>query len=190
MYTEQTESDIVSADNTNTSQSTEVETLYKKWHKTGFISISYWSKADRIVIEIGSLESSGSLKSATKCFVPAPQFLAYLRSEINDTLDVIYPGFNANGHSFYGGGDTPTGVVARVFKITHWMGKNQAVDTTSRAFKCGHFKGKRTDQGAVTPDYSQVISANSIKMTLADIAEIFEILYKQILVAALVPVIQ
>lgn len=184
MYSQDSETNSYPTDNQSSNQLTEVETLYKKWHKTGFISVAYWSKADRVIIEIGSLESDGSLKSATKCFIPAAQFLAYLRSEINDTLDLIYPNFDSNGHAFYGGGDTPSGVVARVFKIAYWTSKNSnSPDKASRAFKCGHFKGKKTDQGAVTPDYSQVISANSIKMTLADIAEIFEILNKHVLVS-------
>jgi hypothetical protein len=127
---------------TTTTQN-EIETIYKKWHRTGFIAVGYWPSADKLTIEIGSLDTNQSLKSAE------------------------------SGLAFYGGGKTDKGVVSRVFKSTVWTSGGNT-DPAGRAFKCGHFVGTRTEQGAVQPDYKQPLSADTIKMTLADLAEIFE----------------
>jgi hypothetical protein len=157
---------------TTTTQN-EIETIYKKWHRTGFIAVGYWPSADKLTIEIGSLDTNQSLKSATKCFIPVSQFVAYLRAEISGNLANIYPKYAESGLAFYGGGKTDKGVVSRVFKSTVWTSGGNT-DPAGRAFKCGHFVGTRTEQGAVQPDYKQPLSADTIKMTLADLAEIFE----------------
>jgi hypothetical protein len=152
------------------------EPIYKKWHKTGFISVGYWAKASKFTIEIGSLGQDGSLKSPTKCFVPVYQMLAYLHAEVNSQVVNVYPKFDLEGYSFYGGGKSPTGgVVSRVFKITNWKDKVGNVDKSGRAFKCGHFAGQTTTSGAITPILSEMISSDVIKMTVSDLAEIYQI---------------
>jgi hypothetical protein len=65
--------------------------------------------------------------------------------------------------------------VSRVFKITHWKNKTGQMDTGARAFKCGHFAGQVTSSGAITPILSEMITSDVIKMTVADLAEIYEI---------------
>jgi len=167
----------VNEDNEN--HSSNAVDIIKKWHKYGFISISYWAHAQKVIIEIGSTKAEGSenkLTSATKCFVPVHQFLGYLRSEISDTVEVIYPQFPTKGVEFFGGGkDKKTGeVVSRIFKAGYWTGK-AGVDEKSRAFKCEHYKGTLADQGAIIPKYNEpAISRDGMKITMADIAEIFE----------------
>jgi hypothetical protein len=43
-------------------------------------------------------------------------------------------------------------IIGTVFKITYWK-SGEEVDTFARAFKCAHFKGIKTSQGAITPDF-------------------------------------
>jgi hypothetical protein len=159
---------------TNTSS----ETIFKRWHRTGFISIGYWAKANRITIEIGALDDNGILRNATKCFLEAPKFLAYLRAEITDNLFHVYPKYEEPGKNggFVSFGSRKTrehGDVSRVFKSTYWL-SGKEVDKSARAFKCGHFKGTPNAQGAVNPDYQQPISQNSMKISLEVLAEMYE----------------
>jgi hypothetical protein len=154
----------------HTTSVVDLNVLYKKWHRAGFISVGYWPHADRFFIEIGSLDrSTGKLNSATKCFVPVTQFLAYLHAEVHGTMPIIFP------DSFYGGSTVDGRSVSRVFKLAYWTSQGQP-DSTARAFKCGHFEGIRTDSGAIKPDLKKMISMDLIKMTLAEIADLYQTL--------------
>lgn len=152
----------------------DVEVLHKRWHKTGFISIGFWPKGEKVVIEIGSVVDS-KLVSATKCYVPAVNFLAYLRAEINDTLELFYPTFEEKGLSFFGGGNTAKGVVSRIVKLSYYKNRDNTLDKEARGFTALHFAGQFGKDGLVEPIYNSKISANSIKISMAELSIIFEL---------------
>lgn len=160
------------------------ETVFKKWHRTGFISVGYWAKADKVIIELGSMEEGGTLKSATKCFIEAPRFLSYLRAEVNGTLSHLYPDYETKGFEVFGGTTNKDGVISRVFKSTYWT-KGDKPDLTGRAFKCGQFKGTKSAQGAIMPIYKEKLSLDSMRISVEMLAEMYEILYQHRLVATL-----
>lgn len=173
-----TDIDIPQVQHNNTSDS-----IYKRWHRSGFINIGFFAKAEKVTIEIGSTDGDKGLKSATKCFVPAAQFIAYLYAEINGNLLELHPQFADKGITYFGGGQTPDkGVISRVFKTSYWGAKTGTTgDVSSRAFKCGHFEGNRTSTDAITPDYSKPLSQDMIKIGLAEIAEIYQIVHMTVL---------
>lgn len=159
--------------------------IFKKWHKTGFISISYWPEAQKAVVDIGKIDPNddNALRSSTKCFLPAVKFLAYLRAETQGTVKYIFPKYGEEGWAEFSGSETErivdgvprTVTIARVFKSTFWTNAStKEQDTSARAFKCGHFHGTKTSQGAFTPQYDKAISADHVKLTLLDLSLIFE----------------
>lgn len=169
---------------------TSSETIFKRWHRTGFISIGYWAKANRITVEIGAMDDNGDLKNATKCFLDAFKFLAYLRAETSNNLLHVYPKYEESGPkggfiSFGGGNTRDHGLVSRVFKVTYWQ-NGQEIDKSARAFKCGHFKGLPSSQGAVNPDYKSPISQNSMKISMEMIAEMYEAVSSACLVGSVI----
>jgi len=145
--------------------------IHKRWHRTGFITISYWGNAKKVIIEIGEV-NDGSLVRATKCYIPADQFLAYLKSEMYDVLDKFYPDFTEKGLGFFGGSKNPT-PISRIVKISPYKDRNGANDLTARLFKCGHFEGTVEGEGVIKPNYSKKLSENSIKIGLAELAQIY-----------------
>lgn len=160
--------------------------IFKKWHKTGFISVSYWPEAQKAVVDIGKIDPAddNALRSSTKCFLPAVKFLAYLRAENQGTLFQLFPKYAEEGWSEFSGSETQRVVdgtsqvltIARVFKSTYWtVPSTKQADTTARAFKCGHFHGTKTSQGAFTPQYDKPpISVDLVKLTMLDLSLIFE----------------
>jgi hypothetical protein len=162
-----------------TTTSSNSDSVYKRWHRSGFINIGYFAKGDKITVEIGSTDGDKGLKSATKCFLPAAQFLAYLRAEVTNNLLYLYPQFPTKGDTYFGGNTGPTGIVSRVFKTAYW-GNANSPDPTARSFKCGHFVGTRSATEAITPDYKQPISTDMIKVDPREMAEILEILTMRI----------
>lgn len=158
--------------------------LFKKWHRTGFISVGYWNYADRVIIEIGSVnpDDNNSLKGATKSFIPVFQFLAYLQAEVNGNPGLMFPKFEDKGVSFFGGNNKPP-IVSRIFnsKIYTDYRNNNAPDPFSRTFTCAHYEGEARDKGVIIPNYKAEISKNTIKLALADLAEMYQLLSMQVL---------
>ena len=150
--------------------------VYKKWFRTkdkqGFCSITAWFDAVKVVIDVG--EVVGEV-NATKCFVDAYEFLTWAKAVRDGRAEVLYPERDQcpTPESFVSFGGS--GEVARVFKAHWWnQGSNNGPKDASRgfAFKCGHFKGRTTGQGAIIPDFQSPVSVNMIKMTHVEIAEI------------------
>lgn len=161
--------------------------VHKKWMQTtgkgGFVNVEYWPRTNRVVIDIGTTQDNKLISSA-KCYVKAYQFLAYLEAEVNDTVDHLYPDFFSEdpkkvGVVWYGGtgGANP---VARVFKSQPWYN-----DQTGRAFKCGWFEGEPKAKGAISPIYSKELRKEQIKMTMVEIAELYQALKMTMLVQTL-----
>lgn len=163
--------------------------LLKKWHRSGFISFSLWNSADKVIIEIGSTDpdNNNALKQVTKCFLPAVQFLTYLHSEVNGIVTTIFPTFTDKGISFFGGSVKPP-VVSRVFNSSYYKDykNNNAVDTYHRTFRCAHYDGEVKDKGAVQPIYTKKISENTIKLSLLDLAEMYQLLNLHMIIEGVV----
>jgi len=161
--------------------------LVKKWHRTGFISVSYWAYADKVIIEIGATDpdNGNALKGATKCFLPAPQFLSYLHAEVHGTIERIYSDFTPTGKgvSFFGGTISPV-VISRIFNSKVYLDykNNNAPDFFFRTFTCAHYEGTTRDKGVVIPNYKAEISRNTMKLSLIDIAEIYHLVNTQMIV--------
>lgn len=154
--------------------------LYKEWFKTrsaaGFISITPWfndvagKPVGRLVVDIGSVTGENAVSSSTKCYVDAVELAVYLRSVVNGTAPNLYPSrtgvYSPESYVTFGGtpGETP---VARVFKIEWWGAKKDDPGNPNNGFvwKCGHFSGKVTDQGAIQPIYDKPLSGDMIKRT-------------------------
>lgn len=155
--------------------------FYKEWFKTrtaaGFISLTPWlnnaetgEPVGRIVIDIGSVDSNNAVSSSTKCYVDAIDLAVYLRAVATGTGRSLYPQragvYSPESYVTFGGtpGTTP---VARVFKIEWWGAKKDEPGSPDNGFvwKCGHFDGKVTDQGAIQPLYDKPKSGDMIKRT-------------------------
>lgn len=161
--------------------------VYKKWMQTttkgGLVNVEYWPRTNRVVIDIGQIQDN-KLVSSAKCYVKAYQFLAYLEAEVNGLITHLYPDFASSdpkqaGVTWYGGsgGSQP---VARVFKVVPWYN-----DEKARAFKCGWFEGRIQAKGAISPDYSKQLRNEQIKMTMVELAELYQALKMTILVQTL-----
>ncbi len=154
--------------------------IYKKWHKTGFISISNWPTADKVKFEIATTTEDRKLKSLSTCYLPVYEFLTYLQAEVSGRVTEIFPEFaktdKNHGWTKYSGSPKANPVIARLFKITDWNFKHDQSWTPSgsRRFKCGEFDGQVTNTGAVNPIWSKMHNDNSIKMSQYDIAELYQ----------------
>lgn len=152
--------------------------IYKKWFRTkekqGFCSITAWFEGQKVVIDIGEVTSE---TKATKCFVDAYDFLTWAKAVRDGRATTLYPPNDREQRntpeaftSFGGSGD-----VARVFKAHWWNTARDGKDATPGggfAFKCGHFKGRTTGQGAIIPDFQSPLSINQIKMTHVEVATV------------------
>lgn len=153
-----------------------IETVYKKWHKTGFISVGLWYEHKKVMVEVGRTDQNDQLLSATKCYVPMNAFVSLLYADLHGLTDRIYPKFSTEGYSFYGGGPHQGGFVSRVVKIEpHWKAhKDAQPDTSARTIKCGHFEGTRTATKAIKPNRDKpAISSDQAKLDLADLSMIY-----------------
>jgi hypothetical protein len=176
-------------EHTSSVPSSEIVTVFKQWHRKGFISFGLWHAAKKVMVEIGSISGSNELTGATKCYVPLPGFMAYLHADIYGLTDRLFPQFADKGMGWYGGGNNPTGpgVISRIVKIEPWWKDfNNNLDPTSRTIKCGHYEGIRGSQGAIQPNRDKPqLSANQTKMTMAQMAELYYNLNRAITVADL-----
>lgn len=152
-------------------QSTQV---YKKWAVVGgegrFLSVHYWPQFNKVIIDIGTTTSNNALKENVKCYINASQFIAYLKADVENRLTHLYPNFfgeQGGGRVWFGGSGSPP--IARVFKISPWPN-----DEHGRSFKCGWFEGEKQSTGAVKPIYNKKLKEESIKVTMAELAEMLE----------------
>lgn len=153
--------------------------VFKKWRQNpksnegGFISFLYWPKNHKVIVDIGTTKN-GALVDNAKCFVNASQFMAYLRADVEDRVDHLFPGFFSesikdSGWTSYGGGTKAGVTTARIFKVTYWPN-----DQDSRDFKCAHFVGTPIAQGAIKPDFNQPLKQEHIKVSMFELAELYE----------------
>lgn len=163
----------------NKGQRAEVVELIKKWHRSGFISVSYWNSADKVIIEIGSTDpdNNNALKNVSKCFLPSFQFLAYLHSEVHCTVEKLFPAFAEKGISYFGGTPKPP-VTSRVFNSSYYKDyrNNNVIDYFYRTFTCASYEGTVKDKGIVSPNFKAELSKNTIKISMADISETYQML--------------
>lgn len=155
--------------------------LYKKWFRSktqsGFLSVKPWFAGMKFNIDIGKTNSSGKLESSTSCFVDAVEFAAYMRSVINGTGALNYPANSrlgtAHDESFvsYGGAIINDQPVSRIMKIQYWS-SNDTVDTSAFVWKNGHFKARKSDNGAFIPDMKSPLSVDSIKVSRQEMVSI------------------
>lgn len=156
--------------------------LYKKWFRSktqsGFLSIKPWYQGLKFKIDIGKTSPDGKLISSTMIFVDAIDFTAYLKSIANGTAAVNFPMNEksgvptSEGFVSYGGGIIEQKPVSRIFKAHYWQNSDNTFDSTSFAWKCGHFTARKTESGAFIPDMKSPISVDSIKVTRQDIISI------------------
>lgn len=153
-----------------------MEEVYKKWHRSGFASFKYWVKEDKVQIEIGTIDPKSNARlSFAKAYVDLHQFLYYLQAEVNGTMDILFPDYEAKKLQHFGGSTKDGEVISRVFTSTYWRSNKDApADYTARAFSCGEYAGKKTASGAVTPIYDKVIQFERIRMSILEIAELHE----------------
>lgn len=151
-------------------QKKSTDIVFQKFYRKGrFITFSYWPEGNKIAVDIGQFDDNNKLLNNTKCYLNPLPFYTYLQSEVIGSLDIIFPGFDTYGFSVFGGSNN----VARVFK-SHWWMKGTAPDRTARIFKCGHFEAKPGSQkGEIVPDMSKQISLSSSKMSLEEIAQVY-----------------
>lgn len=156
--------------------------LFKKWHRTGFVSVAYWATAEKVIVEIGAIDpdKNNALLKATKCFIPSLQFMSYLHAEIHGMTDRMFPSFDTKGVSFFGGTPKPP-VVSRIFNSSYYLDyrNNKQIDPLYRTFTCAHYDGEVTGKGVITPIFKNEISKNTMKIALVDLAEMYHLLYMQ-----------
>lgn len=157
------------------------DTIYKRWHRKGFISIRPWLDAGRFVVDIGAINADTKAKiSNTVAYVKAIDLATYLRSVTNNNAVDLYPAGGVGGNvqdnvtpeSFvvYGGSHTKDhGPTSRIFKIHHWgiydkATKTTSYDPTAFAWKIGLFKAGTTSSGAFIAKRDQILQADMIKI--------------------------
>ena len=155
--------------------------LYKKWFRSktqsGFLSIKPWFEGMKFKIDIGKTSPEGKLISSTNVYVDAFDFAAYLKSIASGNAVTNYPANDRSGSpspegfASYGGADINGKPVSRIFKAHYWQ-NGDSFDSTSFAWKCGHFAAKKSDTGAFIPDLKNAISVDFIKVTRQDICSI------------------
>lgn len=167
------------------------EELYKKWFKSsnasGFISITPWYDAAKLAIDIGSVDPNTKKNiSSTKCFVDMVDFSVYLNAVLNGQGEKLFPKRDQcpSPESFVSFGASAD--LSRVFKVHYW-GADTDKEGDSRAFvfKCGHFGGTVTNTGATIPNFKDRKSANMIKVTRLELAEIAVRVQATLLVTAI-----
>lgn len=157
---------------------------FKKWHKTGFISFKYWVKEGKVQIDIGTTNSATkALVSSAKTYVDVYKFLAYLKCEVEDNAATIFPDYPDKILQIFGGSPmTKEGwPISRVFTVLPWRAtKDSAPDLTARSYSCGEYKGNVTPQGAITPNYAEKLALERVKMSMFDMAELYQKLSVQV----------
>ena len=148
--------------------------IYKQWHKRGFLSVRYWPHAEKVQVEIGTIDpNSYKTLSVSKCFIGAYEFLTYTHAETYNQIDRIFPDFATKDWQVFRGNVGEDGPISRVFTAGYWKpNKDAAPDPTRRSFRCANYVGKPTNSGAMMPIYDKPISFNMIQMTFAQIAEL------------------
>ena len=169
-----------SSNNNNNNKDYEPD-LYKKWFRSssqsGFLAIRPWYQALKMRIDIGKTSSEGKLLSSTAVFVDAIDFAAYLRSVANQTAVTNYPANSkltlptAEGFVSYGGATIDNKPVSRVFKAHYWQ-SDDTYDSSTFAWKCGHFAARKAESGAFIPDFKTALSTDFIKVTRQDACSI------------------
>lgn len=160
--------------------------LYKKWFRSktqsGFLSIKPWYQGLKFKVDIGKTSQDGKLISSTMVYLDAIDFSAYLNSVASGSAVLNFPsnektGIPTNeGFVSYGGGIIESKPISRIFKAHYWQNSDNSFDTSSFAWKCGHFAARKTDSGAFIPDMKSVLSVDSIKVTRAEIVSIAHML--------------
>lgn len=157
-----------------------MDEIYKQWHRSGFLSVRYWARVKIAQIEIGTIDpNSHNAKSVSKCYIDAYKFLTYLHAEVYGITNRIFPDFEEKEFQHFGGKMTADGPVARVFKSGYFKKhKDDTPDSSRRSFRCANYVGIPGKNGEMRPDYSKVISFNSIQMRFENIAELYHRLDK------------
>jgi hypothetical protein len=152
-----------------------MDEIYKQWHKRGFLSVRYWPYAEKVQIEIGSIDPNTSKQiSVSKCFIDAYKFLTYIHSETYGNVLHVFPDLATKDWQVFGGKVTSEGPVSRVFTAGYWKAnKDAAPDASKRSFRCANYVGIPGKNGEMAPDYSKVISFNFIQMKFDQIAELY-----------------
>ncbi len=160
-----------------------MQDVFKKWHRSGFISFKYWVKEEKVLVEIGTIDKSNNLSSSAKSYVNAHLFLAYLKSEVEGNVGLLFPDYPDKIMQLFGGSPSSKDgyPISRVFTSLPWRStKDSPADLTARAFSCGEYKGKLTNQGAITPIYAEKLAFERVKLTLLDLAELYQRLRIQV----------
>jgi hypothetical protein len=160
--------------------------IYKKYFKmssaSGFITVSNWTIADRVQIEIGANDpKTNASLSVSTVYVPTVKMLAYLHAEVHDNIAKLYPSMltddkHQHGITYFGGKGP-----ARVFKVEDWTfdavnGGFKGTPGNVRRFKAGEFELKAGTTSS-EPEYSKPISRNFIQMKPEEIAELYHQLH-------------
>jgi hypothetical protein len=154
--------------------------VYKKWRQSsgegGFISFQYWHRVEKVIIDIGTTNADGGLKDNAKCYVDVHQFLAYLQADVFGYLARYNPDFGTKGFAVFGGSKDGGKTIARVFSVNIWS----ADKVLDRRFKCGWYNGTAAAQGAILPNYNEKIKEESIKMSQAELGDLYQRLTKTV----------
>lgn len=143
--------------------------IYKEWFKTnsaaGFITITPWLTARKLVLDIGSVDpNSNKVTSNTQFYVNALDLHTYLQSVINGSAVEIYPKRSQcpSPESFVAFG--ASGTDSRVLKVHYWgAGSDKDGDPNGFAWKVGLFGGKKSASGAVEPQWNDIKSRDQIR---------------------------
>jgi hypothetical protein len=156
--------------------------LWKKWSVSGgtgrFLTIRPWLETGKVSVDIG--ETAGStLKSHSTAWASLLALSTYLRAVRDGRAVDLYPADEKNhlytpeSFAAFGGADSDSGPVSRVFKVEYWpAGK----DYDSRFFiwKAASFKGKKSSTGAFIPlsmKEEHTLTKHSIKVSRREMAE-------------------
>lgn len=160
------------------------EELFKLWTRSKdnsrFISVKYFTDAQKYVIDVGLCKADNSLISSTAVFVNSITLLAYLKSVTNLTAKINYPAHKnseMNLHTdeslaVFGGGKIDNKPIARIFKSHYWQNKDNSYDSGSFVWKCAHFDAKESATGAFIKAGGSPLSSNSIKLSRRNLAEL------------------
>jgi hypothetical protein len=169
--------------------------VFKKWHLRGFITISYWPYANKIHVEIGSInpETKEAL-GTSESYMDVHEFASYLHSEVHGTVHVIYPDYHTKKYQSFGGTRNKENgsIISRVFTSYYWKDSKASKETgelkwdeSKRTFSCQAYEGKQTEQGIFQPIYEKKISVNFVQLTLADLGKLYQSLNQSMIAYAI-----
>lgn len=149
-----------------------VDPAYKRWHKSGFVSVTPAYRIGKILVDIGRTDpETKELILSCVSYLNAAPFIAYLKAIAANVGEDLFTGSNKTlPESFmhYGGTTKDDKPLSRVFKAEWKKRGEDDYDKSTFLWKNGLFNARKTATGALIPD-GKPIEATQVMMPRSEI---------------------